>query len=125
MRLSYVLLVVIAVLAAGNALPIETEATRSLRSHQTVDEDDAAEEERGGFTYKFDFNVWDDLFHGLPEQFQRMRTEPETLRNILASWKTGMGLPSEAVAFMKHEGLSEKAIMQFKSAFEAYLKHTS
>ncbi|KAF1787906.1 hypothetical protein GQ600_25540 [Phytophthora cactorum] len=87
MRLSLLLLLAaITLVASVNALPIEaaTEA-RSMRS--TVD-DDAADEERGGFYYKFDFNLLDDIFHSLPEQFKGMRNEPEYLRTI---WRVEIG----------------------------------
>ncbi|KAG3041431.1 hypothetical protein PC122_g25454 [Phytophthora cactorum] len=122
MRLSLLLLLAaITLVASVNALPIEaaTEA-RSMRS--TVD-DDAADEERGGFYYKFDFNLLDDIFHSLPEQFKGMRNEPEYLRTILATWKSGMGTSKEAVQFMRSQGLSDKAITQFEAAYKVYLSH--
>ncbi|KAG3110842.1 hypothetical protein PI126_g24842, partial [Phytophthora idaei] len=119
MRLSLLLLLTATPLVSSvNALPIEADSeARSLRS--TVVGDDAADEERGGFSYKFDFNLLDDIFHSLPEQFKRMRNEPEYLRTILASWKSGMGTSKEAVQFMRSQGLSDKAITQFKAAYKA------
>ncbi|ETK95228.1 hypothetical protein L915_01822, partial [Phytophthora nicotianae] len=74
--------------STGNAAEL-----RSLRSIKTTTNDDAAEEERGGFYHKFDFNFLDDIFHGLPEQFQRMRNQPERLRTMFENWKTGCDRP--------------------------------
>ncbi|ETM54925.1 hypothetical protein L914_01796 [Phytophthora nicotianae] len=104
--------------STGNAAEL-----RSLRSIKTTTNDDAAEEERGGFYHKFDLNFLDDIFHGLPEQFQRMRNQPERLRTMFENWKTGWMSVDDAVAYMTREGLSEKAISQFKAAYQAYLKH--
>ncbi|ETP53235.1 hypothetical protein F442_01834 [Phytophthora nicotianae P10297] len=107
-----------AAVSTGNAAEL-----RSLRSIKMTTNDDAAEEERGGFYHKFDFNFLDDIFHGLPEQFQRMRNQPERLRTMFENWKTGWMSVDDAVAYMTREGLSEKAISQFKAAYQAYLKH--
>ncbi|KAG7382137.1 hypothetical protein PHYPSEUDO_005163 [Phytophthora pseudosyringae] len=129
MRLSYALLVAAsALLATSSALSPELDAgRRSLRSIETVHNDDAAEEERAGvvaaFYHKFDFNLLDDVLHRLPEQFQRMRTEPETLRNMFKLWKTSYMSVDDVVIYMTREGLSEKAISQFKTAYEAYIVH--
>ncbi|KAG7382159.1 hypothetical protein PHYPSEUDO_005185 [Phytophthora pseudosyringae] len=116
MRFFYILLVAAAVhLATGSVLRAQT-GFRSLRLSKTVD--DAHDEERA----KFDFNLLNDIFHALPEQFQRMRTQPSYLDHIFGSWKSGWIGVDEAVAFMKREGLSDKAIKQFKAAYKEYLK---
>ncbi|KAF1786008.1 hypothetical protein GQ600_17295 [Phytophthora cactorum] len=56
-----------ALVASVNTLQIEadTEAT-SLRSIKTA-VDDGVAEKRGGFYYKFDFNLLDNIFHSLSE----------------------------------------------------------
>ncbi|KAF1788791.1 hypothetical protein GQ600_6599 [Phytophthora cactorum] len=59
----------------------------------------------------------------MPEQFQRMRTEPEYLRYILASWYTGLQDMDQVVAFMTKTNLSKKAIEEFKNAYLAYIAH--
>ncbi|OWZ05579.1 RxLR effector protein [Phytophthora megakarya] len=128
MRLSYicVLLVAVAALLSCNALsPQGDDRKRSLRSLKTVNKADAQEEERCSFCYKFDFNIVDDIVNivKLPEQFQRMRDEPEKLRNIFMQWKTGYLSADEAAAFMKKEGLTEKAVEEFKKAYELFLEH--
>ncbi|EEY64783.1 secreted RxLR effector peptide protein, putative [Phytophthora infestans T30-4] len=122
MRLSHVLLLAVTTFVSStNAQAIEANAeTRFLRLTMT---DDAGDKERGAFYHKFDFSVLDDIFHGLPQQFKRMRDEPETLRNIFASWKSGMQSADDAVIYMKSQGLSNKAIKQFKAAYQAYLNH--
>ncbi|KAG2761981.1 hypothetical protein JG687_00014137 [Phytophthora cactorum] len=124
MHISFLLfLAATALVASVNTLHIEadTEAT-SLRSIKTA-VDDGVAEKRGGFYYKFDFNLLDNIFHSLSERFQRMRKEPEHLRTIFACWKSGIETSNEAVQFMRLQGLSDKAITQFKAAYKAYLLH--
>ncbi|EEY61426.1 secreted RxLR effector peptide protein, putative [Phytophthora infestans T30-4] len=123
-RLFLALMIAVAVLASCNALPTNIYAeTRLLRSMKTAANHDAAAEERGAFSYQFNFNLLDDILHSLPDQFKRIKDEPEFLRFIFASWKSGFGTSKEAVAFMKSQGLNEKAIKQFKAAYKAYLAH--
>ncbi|KAG6959957.1 hypothetical protein JG688_00009842 [Phytophthora aleatoria] len=116
-----------AAVALLTSLSIEADAeTRSLRALKTVNGGDAAEEERGAFLHTFNFNAWDEIsffFNKMPEQFQRMRTEPEYLRYILASWYTGLQDMDQVGAFMAKENLSEKAIEEFKKAYLAYIVH--
>ncbi|KAG2893768.1 hypothetical protein PC129_g13536 [Phytophthora cactorum] len=79
------------------------------RALKTVNGGDAAEEERGAFLHTFNFNAWDEIFfffNKMPEQFQRMRTEPEYLRYILASWYTGLQDMDQVVAFMTKTNLT-------------------
>ncbi|KAL3656750.1 hypothetical protein V7S43_018309 [Phytophthora oleae] len=123
MRLSYLLLVAAAaLLATGNAASIEADAgTRSLRSHTT--RHNKAQDEERAFRYTFSFRKWDDFFSSLPNQFERMRKEPSYLRQTFKNWRSGMGTSKEAVAYMRSQGLSEKAIDQFEDAFKSYLTH--
>ncbi|KAF1787737.1 hypothetical protein GQ600_26359 [Phytophthora cactorum] len=128
MRLTYFKCILLfAAAALLTSLSIEADAeTRSLRALKTVNGGDAAEEERGAFLHTFNFNAWDEIsffFNKMPEQFQRMRTEPEYLRYILASWYTGLQDMDQVVAFMAKENLSEKAIEEFKKAYRAYIVH--
>ncbi|KAG1695874.1 hypothetical protein DVH05_019228 [Phytophthora capsici] len=120
MRFSYVLLVAAtALLATANAIEADP-TSRSLRAHKSHEK---SQDEERAFTYTFNFSLWDDLFNSLPEQFQRMRKEPWYLRRIFRSWRSGMGTSDEAVAFMKSQGLSQKAIDQFEDAFLKYRAH--
>ncbi|KAG3070356.1 hypothetical protein PI124_g21194 [Phytophthora idaei] len=127
MRLTYFKCILLfAAVALLTSLSIEADAeTRSLRALKTVNGGDAAEEERGAFSHTFNFNAWDKIsfFNKMPEQFQRMRTEPEYLRYILASWYTGLLDMDQVVAFMAKENLSDKAIEEFKKAYLAYIAH--
>ncbi|KAG3019729.1 hypothetical protein JG687_00010303 [Phytophthora cactorum] len=128
MRLTYFKCILLfAAVALLTSLSIEADAeTRSLRALKTVNGGDAAEEERGAFLHTFNFNAWDEIFfffNKMPEQFQRMRTEPEYLRYILASWYTGLQDMDQVVAFMTKTNLSKKAIEEFKNAYLAYIAH--
>jgi hypothetical protein len=51
-----------------------------------------------------------------------MQKEPEFMRTIFRSWKSGMGTRQEAVNFMRSQGMTEKAIEHFDDLFAAYLK---
>ncbi|OWZ13864.1 RxLR effector protein [Phytophthora megakarya] len=119
MRVTHILLVTtIALLIIGNALSTNTDAgTRLLRK---VDNINAEDEER----FQFNFSWWDDLVHRLPEQFQQMRTQPAYLNYIFESWRQGWKNLDDVTKFMKDEGLTDKAIGQFKVAYKAYItKH--
>ncbi|ETL46916.1 hypothetical protein L916_03281 [Phytophthora nicotianae] len=52
-----------------------------------------------------------------------MKKEPEHLRSIFNSWKSGMRSSDEAAAYMRSQGMSEDAIEQFTNAYKAYLSH--
>ncbi|POM78264.1 Secreted RxLR effector peptide protein [Phytophthora palmivora] len=117
MRANFVLLITtIALLAATNVMSSDVGA-RELRS---LDKSETQDEERAN--YQFKFNWWDDIFHRLPKQFQRMRTQPAYLDHILESWRQGWVALDQAVAFMKKEGLTTKAIRQFKAAYVQYIE---
>ncbi|ETM98444.1 hypothetical protein PPTG_19567 [Phytophthora nicotianae INRA-310] len=121
MRLTFILLLIAsAFVSSVSALPVAAGAeTRSLRSAMSTVDDHVAGEERGGFTYNFNFGI----FERLPSQFKRMKKEPEHLRSIFNSWKSGMRSSDEAAAYMRSQGMSEDAIEQFTNAYKAYLSH--
>lgn len=129
MRLPYILLV--ALVTSLPSLSVEANAgTRTLRSLKTSNSEDAAEEERVlpvvPFQHTFNFNAMDEVlfkFIKLPEQFERMRTQPERLRTILKDWYDTLQSVDDIVAFMKKQNLSPKAIEEFKGAYEAYIKY--
>ncbi|ETK72381.1 hypothetical protein L915_20514 [Phytophthora nicotianae] len=83
MRIHHTLLVAAIALLAVLSVEVDAES-RTLRSLKTIKGEDAAGEERAGaipaFTHTFNFNALDEigfLIKNLPEQFQRMRTQPE------------------------------------------------
>ncbi|KAK1930230.1 hypothetical protein P3T76_014190 [Phytophthora citrophthora] len=130
MRLSVLLLVAVtALLSTTNAISMEEEAgKRSLRSMKTKVQDNQVEEERAGgtsaitaFYHNFDLNSLDKLF--LPADLRRMTKEPEFLRHMMNSWKTGYRSVDDIVAYMTELKISEKAIEQFKIAYSAYIEH--
>ncbi|POM81294.1 Secreted RxLR effector peptide protein [Phytophthora palmivora] len=99
---------------------LSTGVDPKMRRIRAIDSTNIQDEERANF--KFDFSWWDDIAHKLPEQFQRMRTQPTYLETIFESWRQGWTTLDEAVTFMKKEGLSDKAIAQFKAAYKKYLE---
>ncbi|ETI37787.1 hypothetical protein F443_16345 [Phytophthora nicotianae P1569] len=131
MRIHHTLLVAAIALLAVLSVEVDAES-RTLRSLKTIKGEDAAGEERAGipaipaFTHTFNFNALDEigfLIKNLPEQFQRMRTQPERLRTVLGGWYDDLQSVKQVVAFMTKEGLSEKAIEEFVAAYKAYIAY--
>ncbi|ETP07695.1 hypothetical protein F441_16164 [Phytophthora nicotianae CJ01A1] len=128
MRIHHTLLVAAIALLAVLLVEVDAES-RTLRSLKTIKGEDAAGEERAGipaFTHTFNFNALDEigfLIKNLPEQFQRMRTQPERLRTVLGGWYDDLQSVKQVVAFMTRQGLSEKAIEEFVAAYKAYIAY--
>ncbi|POM79378.1 Secreted RxLR effector peptide protein [Phytophthora palmivora] len=119
MRVTNILLVTSTILLASVSAR-GTGANPRMRHLQSVDNTDVQDEERANF----DFSILDDVFHKLPEQFQRLRNEPWYLDNIFSSWRQGLVTSDTAIDIMRNQGLTEKAIVQFLAAYKEYLtKH--
>ncbi|ETM00360.1 hypothetical protein L917_02909 [Phytophthora nicotianae] len=116
-----------ALIASGSTLSIAE--ARALRSSKTISNYDAAaeEEDRGSFKYTFDFDPSDlsALKRLNNDQFHRMATQPEYLKHIFKSWKSGFKPLEDYASFMESEGVSEYAIKHFIAAFKEYTNHRS
>ncbi|KAF4031222.1 hypothetical protein GN244_ATG16951 [Phytophthora infestans] len=106
--------------AKGNA------EARILRTLTTADGRDATKEERAvpivPFQHAFNSNALDDIaffFKKMPEQFQKMRTQPEHLRFVLKGWYDNLQSVDDIVVFLARQNLNPKAIEEFKTAYQA------
>ncbi|POM66327.1 Secreted RxLR effector peptide protein [Phytophthora palmivora] len=117
MRVTNIILVTSTILLASVSAR-GTGANPHMRHLRSVDTTDAQDEERANF----DFSILDDIFHKLPEQFQRLRNEPWYLDNIFSSWRQGLVTSDTAIDIMRNQGLTEKAIPQFLAAYKEYLQ---